>query len=318
MRKGASSLFHLVEAQQFTKKELRELFDLSDRMEKLAPLKREGCLRGKVLCSLFFIPSLRTRFSFEAGMLRLGGDILSTETAEAFSSELKGRFEDTIRVASDLSDVIILRHYASGSARRAATVSRVPVINAGDGAAQHPTQALIDLYTIDHHQGGVDGCSIAMVGDLTSRSVRTLCYFLAKFHGVHIYFISPDVTKAKDDIKEYLQRHKVWFSEITDSGVGLAEVAEKADVVYMTQLTKEHFADRYDEYERAFGNYLLNTDVLNRMKKTALIMHPLPRGSELPVEVDQDHRAVYVHQTRYGLHLRMAILCTVMNTYPEP
>ena len=308
---------HLIEAQQFTKKELRELFDLSSRMEKVMVQSGEGCLRGKILGSLFFVPSVRTRFSFEAAMLRLGGGVLSTETAEAFSSEVKGRFEDTIRVVSELADVIVLRHYESGSAKRAAAVSQIPVINGGDGPAQHPTQALLDLYMIDHHLGGVDGCSIAMVGDSNSRSVRSLCYFLAKFHGVRITFVSPGVTKAKDDIKEYLQRHQVWFTEITNLNVGLEEVVRELDVVYMTQLTKEHFADRYDEYEKTLKNYVLDARVLGTMKKTALVMHPLPRAYELPEEVDQDPRAVYLHQIHYGLHLRMAILCTVLHCYPK-
>jgi aspartate carbamoyltransferase catalytic subunit len=146
----------------------------------------DASLKGKIIASLFFVPSMRTRFSFEAAMLRLGGGVLSTETAGVFSSELKGSFEDTVRVVSEIADVIVLRHHDSGYARRAVAVSRVPVINAGDGSAQDPTQALLDLYAIEHHLGGVDGCSIATVGDLYSRSTRSLCYFLPKFHGIHI------------------------------------------------------------------------------------------------------------------------------------
>lgn len=278
----------------------------------------DDCLGGKILASLFYVPSMRTRFSFEAAMLRLGGRVLSTESAGVFSSELEGRFEDTIRVVSELADVIVLRHYASGSARRAAAVSKVPVINAGDGTAQHPTQALLDLYTIEHHLGGVDGCSIAMVGDLGSRSVRSLCYFLAKFHGIRIYFVSPDVTKAKDDIKEYLQRHKVQFTELTNPKGGLEEVlkAVTVDIVYMTQLVKEHFADRYDDYEKTLKKYMIGSRALKRMKRSCLVMHPLPRADELPDEVDSDRRSVYLRQTLYGLQLRMAILCTVLNSYP--
>ncbi len=310
-------MFHLIEAQQFTKKELKELFDLSSRLEGVAKKGGDDCLQGKILASLFFTPSMRTRFSFETAMLRLGGKILSTEAAGVFSSELTGRFEDTIKVVSELADVIVLRHSESGSCRRAASVSQVPVINAGDGRAQHPTQALIDLYTIEHHLGGVDGCSIAMVGDMGSRSVRSLCYFLAKFHGVRIYFISPDVTKTKDDIKDYLQRHKVWFTEVTNPKVGIEELVRELDVVYVTQLTKEHFADRFDDYEENAKYYILDGNVLKGMKKTALVMHPLPRGRELPEEVDKDPRAVFLNQTLYGLRLRMAILCTILDRYPK-
>jgi len=315
-RKG-EEVFHLIEAQQFTKKELKELFGLSSCLERVANKGGDECLKGKILASLFFIPSTRMRFSFEAAMLRLGGEIPSTEAAGVFSSELPGRFEDTIKVVSELADVIVLRHHESGSSQRAASVSRIPVINAGDGPGQHPTQALLDLYTIEHHLGGVDGCSIAMVGDMGSRSIRSLCYFLAKFHGVRIYFISPDVTKAKDDIKEYLQRHKVWFTEVTNPKVRLEELVKELDVVYTTQLTKEHFADRFDDYEGSAKYYVLDGHVLKGMKKTALVMHPLPRGRELPEEVDKDPRAVYLNQTVYGLRLRMAILCTILNSYPK-
>ena len=312
-------MHHLIEAQQFNKKKLRELFDLCDRMGTVLAQGGCTCLEGKVMASLFFVPSMRTRFSFEAAMLRLGGRVLSTETAGAFSSEVKGGFEDTIRVVSELADVIVLRHRESGSARRAAKVAGVPVINAGDGSAQHPTQALLDLYTIDHHLGSVDGCSIVMVGDLTSRSVRSLCYFLAKFHGVRVSFVSPDVTTAKDDIKSYLRDNDVQFTEITNPGTGLEDVLREinADVVYLTQLTKEDFGERYEDYEKSIGLYNFGLQALTNMRKTTLVMHPLPRGMELPQEVDSDSRAVYIRQTRYGLCLRMAIFCTMLGRYPN-
>ena len=310
-------MFHLLESQQFTKKKLRELFDLTSRMESILARGGEECLKDKILVSLYFTPSLRTRFSFEAAMLRLGGSILSTEAADIFSSELKGRFEDTIRVISEMSDVIVLRHYESGFAKRAAAVSYVPVINAGDGPAQHPTQALVDLYTIDRHLGGVDGCSIAMVGDLSGRTVRSLCYFLAKFHGVSISFISPDLTEVKDDIKEYLQRHKVRFTEITNPTGGLEELVKEVDVVHITQLSKEYFADGLKDYEKTISNYALSAKALSAMKKSAVIMHPLPRAEELPDESDSDPRAIYFRQNHYGLCLRMAILTTVLNCYPK-
>jgi len=310
-------MFHLLESQQFTKKKLRELFDLTSRMESILARGGDECLKGKILASLYFTPSLRTRFSFEAAMLRLGGSILSTEAAGIFSSELKGRFEDTIRVVSEMCDVIALRHYESGFAKRAAAVSYVPVINAGDGPAQHPTQALLDLYTIDRHLGGVDGCSIAMVGDLSGRTVRSLCYFLAKFHGVRISFISPNLTEVKDDIKEYLQRHKVRFAEVTNPKGGLEKLVKEVDIVHITQLSKEYFADGLKDYKKTIGNYALSAKALSAMKKSAMIMHPLPRAEELPDESDSDPRAIYFRQNRYGLYLRMAILSTVLNCYPK-
>ena len=310
-------MFHLLEAQQFTKRNLRELFDLSSRLETVLARGGDECLKGKILASLYFTPSLRTRFSFEAAMLRLGGNILSTEAADIFSSEHKGRFEDTIQVVSEMSDVIVLRHYESGFAKRAASVSCVPIINAGDGPAQHPTQALLDLYTIDRHLGGVDGCSIAMVGDLSGRTVRSLCYFLAKFHGISISFISPDLTEVKDDIKEYLRRHKVQFTEITNPKDGLVDLVKEVDVVHITQLSKEYFADHLEDYKKTIHNYALSAKTLRAMKRSAVIMHPLPRADELPDESDSDPRAVYFRQNRYGLYVRMAILCTVLSCYPR-
>jgi len=310
-------MFHLLESQQFTKKNLRELFDLTSHMESILARGGEECLKGKILASLYFTPSLRTRFSFEAAMLRLGGSILSTEAADIFSSELRGRFEDTIRVVSEMSDVIVLRHYESGFAKRAAAVSYVPIINAGDGPAQHPTQALVDLYTIDRHVGGVDGCSIAMVGDLSGRTVRSLCYFLAKFHGVTISFISPDLTEVKDDIKEYLQRHKVRFTEIANPKGGLEALVKEVDVVHITQLSKEYFTGGHKDYKKTISNYALSAKALSAMKKSAVIMHPLPRAEELPDESDSDPRAIYFRQNHYGLCLRMAILSTVLDCYPS-
>lgn len=307
---------HLIEAQQFTKKDLRQLFDLGHSMEKIAHIG-DDCLTNKILCSLFYVPSIRTRFSFESAMLRLGGRIIGTEEAKSFSSEVQGNFDDTIRVVSALADIIVLRHHTAGSARRASLLSGVPIINAGDGTAQHPTQALIDLYTIDHHLGGIDGCSIAFIGDLDSRCVRTLSYFLAKYDGIRIFFVSPDATKSKDDIKGYLTRHNVRITEIIDADVLLQDVVSNIDVLYCTQLTKEPFADRFDDYDRAKRNYTVNESVLSHMRKNSLIMHPMPRSSELPVSTDSDPRAAYLRQTIFGLHVRMAILCTFLGIYPH-
>jgi aspartate carbamoyltransferase catalytic subunit len=309
-------VYHLIEAQQFTKKDLRELFDLSHCMEKIAA-NGDDCLKDKILCSLFYVPSIRTRFSFESAMIRLGGRIIGTEEAKSFSSEMAGNFEDTIRVVSSLADIIVLRHNAAGSARRASELSSVPVINAGDGAAQHPTQALLDLYTIEHHLGGIEGCSIAFIGDLDSRCVRTLSYFLAKYDGIRIFFVSPEATKAKDDIKGYLQRNGVSVTEIFDPDTRLRDVAPLVDALYVTQLSKDHFGDRFSEYESARKRFVIDEAVLKSMKKNSLIMHPLPRGGELPTVTDADPRAIYFRQTLYGLYIRMAILCTALSICPR-
>jgi aspartate carbamoyltransferase catalytic subunit len=310
-------VYHLIEAQQFTKKDLRRLFDLSHSMEQIAAIG-DDCMKYKILCSLFYVPSIRTRFSFESAMIRIGGKIIGTEEAKSFSSEVPGNFDDTIRVVSALTDIIVLRHQTEGSARRASELSQVPIINAGDGKGQHPTQALLDLYTIDHHLGGIDGCSIAFIGDLDSRCIRTLSYFLAKYDAVKIHFLSPDVSiKVKDDIKGYLNRHNVQFTEIMNLGTNLKDIVKNIDVLYCTQLTSDHFVDRFDDYGKAKRGYVIDASVLSYMRRNALIMHPLPRSVELPASTDDDPRSVYLRQTSYGLHIRMAILCTVLDIYPH-
>src|SRR3990172_7520886 len=184
---------HVVESQQFGRKLLSSLFSMADKLEK----KTETPLKGKIMAALFYEPSTRTRFSFESAMLRLGGSVITTENAKEFSSAAKGEtLEDSIRVINNYVDVIVLRHYEEGASARAARVSRVPVINAGDGAGQHPTQALLDLYTIRKEIGKIDGLRIAMVGDLAQgRTVRSLAYLLSKFEDITMYFVAPPLLK---------------------------------------------------------------------------------------------------------------------------
>src|SRR5437763_8579686 len=209
---------HVVEAQDFNRGMLEELFSSARKMEGVAALGGSKILDGQIMASLFYEESTRTRFSFETAMLRLGGSVISTENARQFSSVSKGEtLEDTIRIMNGYADVIVMRHYESGAARRAADISRVPIINAGDGTGQHPTQALLDLYTIQKELGHVDNLTIAVVGDLANgRTVRSLCYLLAKYRNVRIYMVAPEVVRMRDDIKEYLCRHDVWFREESD------------------------------------------------------------------------------------------------------
>ncbi|MGD0627452.1 MAG: aspartate carbamoyltransferase [Thermodesulfobacteriota bacterium] len=306
---------HIIEAQQFNKKTLQEILSTADRikerMDRRLPL---DLLRGKILGNLFYVKSMRTSLSFDAAMKRLGGTVSNIEYPETFSSELAGgNFEDTVRVVGSLVDVIVLRHHRSGSAKRAAEVSPVPIINGGDGPAQHPTQALIDLYCIEKLKGGIDGVAIAFMGDLmNSRTIRSLTYFLAKYTGVKIYFASPRALKMKDDLKEYLAEHRVPFSESLDSGEELKDIVGQADVLYITQIPKEHFGDRIDDYEHSKEIFRINQEILKIMKKDTYIMHPFPRDYELPTEVDKDPRAVYFDQIQYGQFLRMGLLCLVL------
>jgi aspartate carbamoyltransferase catalytic subunit len=298
-------LQHVVESQQFTVPLLMELFDRSRGMERI--VARGGSLdyQHRIMATLFYEPSTRTRFSFEAAMHRLGGRVLSTEHARAFSSEMEGeQVEDSIRILGGYSDVIVIRHHQEGGALRAALVSPVPVINAGDGeGGQHPTQALLDLYTI-YRERTLNGLSVALIGELDKgRTARSLAYLLAKFERVKLYFISPPETQMKPDILAYLDEHDVQYVQESD----LNRVVGEVDVVYQTRIRPERLSDR-----TTLRRYAINSSVLGRMKADALILHPLPRTVELDKSVDDDPRALYFRQARNGLYVRMALLTMLL------
>jgi aspartate carbamoyltransferase catalytic subunit len=299
-----SRLRHVVESQQFSRGLLEELFARAEEMKR-EPHHFMGRLAGQVMAALFYEPSTRTRLSFEAAMLRLGGQTMGTDNAREFSSAAKGEtLEDTIRIVSGYADVIVLRHSEEGAARRAAAVSDVPVINAGDGPGQHPTQALLDLYTIRDELSKVDGVRVAMVGDLANgRTVRSLAYLLSKFKDVKLWFVAPPQVAMRDDLKTHLDEHHVPWVETEDLEAVLPEV----DVVYMTRIQKERFTDPA-VYDAVKGTYRIDTSALARMRKYAILMHPLPRVDEIAPEVDADPRSAYFRQARNGLHVRMALL----------
>ncbi|EYU33664.1 hypothetical protein ABFS82_08G173200 [Erythranthe guttata] len=297
----------IIEAQQFDRNTLGAIFDVALEMEKI--VKTTGgsqILKGYLMATLFYEPSTRTRLSFESAMKRLGGEVLTTENAREFSSAAKGEtLEDTIRTVEGYTDIIVMRHFESGAAKRAATTANIPIINAGDGPGQHPTQALLDVYTIQREIGKLDGIKVGLVGDLAyGRTVRSLAYLLAMYKDVKIYFVSPEVVKMKDDIKDYLTSKGVEWEESAD----LIEVASKCDVVYQTRIQRERFGERIDLYEEARGKYIVDKDVLNAMQKHAVVMHPLPRLDEITVDVDDDPRAAYFRQAKNGLYIRMALL----------
>ncbi|PWA51992.1 aspartate carbamoyltransferase 3 protein [Artemisia annua] len=269
----------VIEAQQFDRQILSAIFEVAREMETIEKMSRGNqLLKGYLMATLFYEPSTRTRLSFESAMKRLGGEVLTTENAREFSSAAKGEtLEDTIRTVEGYSDIIVMRHFESGAARRAAMTANIPVINAGDGPGQHPTQALLDVYTIEREIGKLDGIKVGLVGDLANgRTVRSLAYLLAKYNDVKIYFVSPEVVKMKDDIKEYLTSKGIKWEESAD----LMEVASKCDVVYQTRIQKERFGERIDLYDEARGKYIVNRDVLSVMQEHAVIMHPLPRLDE--------------------------------------
>jgi len=305
----SARLRHVVESQQFSRDLLEQIFERADVMRR-DPHRASGRLQGRVLAALFYEPSTRTRLSFEAAMLRLGGRTMGTDNAREFSSAEKGEtLEDTIRIVSGYADLIVLRHNEEGAARRAAAVSEIPVINAGDGRGQHPTQALLDVYTIKDELGRLDGVSVAMVGDLANgRTARSLAYLLSKFRDVTVWFVAPPQVAMGDDIKAHLDEHGVRWHETRD----LEEVLPVADVVYQTRIQKERFADAAG-YLALEGMYRIDAEAMRRLRPDAIVMHPLPRVDEIAPEVDADPRAAYFRQARNGLHIRMALLDMVLS-----
>jgi len=299
-------LQHVVESQQFTVPLLMELFDRSRGMERV--VARGGTLdyQDRIMATLFYQPSTRTRFSFEAAMHRLGGRVLSTEQAKSFSSEIEGeQVEDSIRIIGGYADVIVIRHHEVGGAERAARVSPVPVINAGDGnGGQHPTQALLDLYTI-YRERPLDGLSVAFIGELDrGRTARSLAYLLAKFDRVKVFFVSPPELQMKPDILQYLDQHGVSYELESD----IDRVVGQVDVIYQTRIRPERIAN-----VATLRHFAINSAVLPRIRANALIMHPLPRTVELDKTVDDDPRALYFRQATNGLYVRMALLTMVLD-----
>lgn len=302
-------LRHIVESQQFTVPVLMELFQRSRLMEKIVARGGTKDYDSKIMATVFYAPSTRTRFSFETAMYRLGGHVLSTEQAQEFSSTIEGeRLEDTIRIIANFADVIVLRPPEAGGAKRASEYSRVPIINAGDGdGGQHPTQALLDLYTIYKERKSLDGLKVAFIGALDhGRTVRSLAYLLSKFDRVKLHFIAPREMQMRDDILRHLDENDVWYSLDENPTSVIAE----ADVVYQTRIDRERLTGSSIDL-RTFN---LDGTVLSQMKPNAIIMHPLPRSVEIAPEVDSDPRAKYFQQTENGLFVRMALLTMVFDT----
>ncbi|MBJ7599273.1 aspartate carbamoyltransferase [Candidatus Nephthysia bennettiae] len=299
---------HVLESQQFSRELLDEIFDRADAM-RADPRRAASRLQGRIMAALFYEPSTRTRLSFESAMLRLGGRTIGTDNAREFSSAAKGEtLEDTVRILGGYADVIVLRHHEQGAAVRAAAVSDVPVINAGDGKGQHPTQALLDLYTIKDELGRVDGVRVAIVGDLANgRTARSLAYLLSKYKDVELWFVAPNQVQMGQDIKDHLNEHQVRWQETGD----LDEVLPTIDVVYQTRIQKERFADDAS-YQAVRGVYVVDQDTMGRLSPYAIVMHPLPRVDEIDPAIDSDPRAAYFRQARNGVQIRMALLDMVV------
>ena len=295
------TLGHVISAEQFD----RELLDgLFTRATALADV-RDDRLAHRIMATLFYEPSTRTRLSFESAMLRLGGAVIGTEAARTFSSAIKGEtLEDTVRMVSTYADVIVLRHDEAGAAARAAGVASVPVVNAGDGPGEHPTQALLDLYTIERELGHVEGVHVAFCGDLRfGRTARSLALLLALYPGVRFSFVAPAVIQVGADILGRLETRGV-ECRLADQ---LTDVISDVDVVYQTRVQKERFTDPL-EYEQAKTAIRIDSAIMRQLPATAIVMHPLPRVDEIAPEVDADPRAAYFRQAANGVAIRMALL----------
>lgn len=299
----ASQIRHVVEVAQFDRPALERLFAAADRMRDLP--RRAAPLAGYTLATIFYEPSTRTRLSFETAMHRLGGNVVSTENAREFSSAIKGEsVEDTIRIVEGYADAIVIRHYEQGAAHRAAAVASVPILNAGDGPGEHPTQALLDLYTIRHELGRIDGLRIALVGDLRfGRTARSLARLLRQTRGTELVFVSPPAVPMGADVRAELDRAGIPFRDEPDLDAVLPDV----DVVYQTRVQKERFTTP-EEYETARGQYVIDAAAMRRLNPGAILLHPLPRLDEIATEVDADPRAAFFRQAHNGVFVRMALL----------
>lgn len=294
---------HIISTKQFFDRAiLDQLFASAAEMK--AGHYKPDLLKGKISANMFFEPSTRTRLSFETAMLRLGGSTISAESAGQFSSASKGEsLEDSLRVVSGYADVIILRHPEVGSAERAASVSEVPIINAGDGGGDHPTQALLDVFTIQQELGRVDNLKVAVVGDLKHSRTHHSLVLLLGLYGSELMLISPAELQLPESYTQYLDAKGIKYS-LHDS---LEALDESVDVVYMNRIQKERFADP-DEYDRLKLYFILTPKHLERLKPEARILDPLPRVGEIDLAVDADPRAAYFRQAQNGLYVRMALL----------
>lgn len=297
----------ILHGNQFSKKEIEAILKRASQFETAMKKKDSlSLLRGKILATLFFEPSTRTRLSFEAAMQRLGGNVISLGSVES-SSVAKGEtLTDTVRTVSQYADAIVIRHPRTGSAKEAADAVSIPVINAGDGTGQHPTQALLDIYTIYKELGSLNHLVISMVGDLKNgRTVHALVELLSLYQS-RLYFVSPSSLRMPEEITSHLRQKGIQVEETED----MLKAAYSSDLLYMTRIQKERFAD-LAEYERVKGSYVLNEAFLKKLGKKITILHPLPRVDEITPEVDHYPGAAYFRQVKNGVFIRMALLSMI-------
>ena len=295
----------IISIEDFSREEINYILNISQAMEPLAS-KGSDMLKGKILATLFFEPSTRTRLSFEAAMLKLGGSVIGFAEAEIASVKKGENLADTVRTVENYADVIALRHPLEGAAKLASEFSKVPIINGGSGAEEHPTQAFIDLYTMQKEKGKIDGLKIALVGDLRyGRTVHSLACALSLYN-VELYLISPESLRMRHGVLRTIQ-NKIPVTEDTS----LEKIIPQIDVLYVTRIQKERFPDPA-EYAKVKGVYKIDLKTLSNAKKDLIILHPLPRVDEIAAEVDNTPQARYFQQVWNGIVVRMALLALVL------
>jgi aspartate carbamoyltransferase catalytic subunit len=294
----------LVSINDYSKDEIIRILDLAEEFEKQP---RQNLLDGRVIASLFFEPSTRTRLSFETAIQQLGGNVIGFASAASTSVSKGESLKDTILMVANYSDLIVMRHPVEGSARYASEVSRVPIINAGDGANQHPTQCLLDLYSIRKTQGTLDNLDVTFVGDLKyGRTVHSNVIALSKFN-TRFHLVSPDELKLPSAVKRHIKEAKLNYEQYTD----FMEVIPKSDIIYMTRIQRERFPDPL-EYEKVKNAYILENAMLENSKPNVRILHPLPRVNEISTDVDANPKAYYFQQALNGVFVRQALIATIM------
>ena len=297
----------IISIKDLDKEQLEQIFLHTDKIINLNPIERREISKGKTLAYLFYEPSTRTRLSFESAMALIGGNSLGISDVSSSSTQKGESLADTVKIMSIYSDVLVLRHPLDGSSRYAAEVSSKPVINAGSGTEEHPTQAIQDLFTIRKEKGKIDGLKIGIVGDLKyGRTVYSLLYGLGNYN-VDVHLISPESLRIRSD-SVYEIKKRLSFSESTD----IEEHLDDLDVLYVTRIQKERFPDE-EEYLKVKGSYIVGMDLLQKMKDDAIILHPLPRLDEISTDVDNTKNAKYFKQAEYGKYTRAALLGLTLN-----
>ena len=299
----------IISMNDMSKEEILEILEVAEKIEKTSEEEKLNFLKGKIIATLFFEPSTRTKMSFESAAFRLGAQVLQLPPLELSSVKKGESFSDTIKMVESYSDVIVVRHPNDGAARLASTTSQKPVLNAGDGSNQHPSQTLLDLYTIKDEKGTLNNLSIAFVGDLKyGRTVHSLVKALTHFNPV-IYFVAPKILQMPTYLIDDLDKNNIKYEILED----FRDCLDKIDVFYMTRIQKERFPD-IEDYQKVKGVYVINKEnILGKCKEDMIILHPLPRVDEISTDLDETKHALYFKQAKNGIPVRQAMMMKVLD-----